>query len=27
MKQFSYFMNFKNEVLDFLEDNKYKQID
>lgn len=23
MKQFSYFMNFKNEILDFLEDNKY----
>lgn len=23
MKQFSYFVNFKNEILDFLEDNKY----
>lgn len=23
MKQFSYFMNLKNEILDFLEDNKY----
>lgn len=23
MKQISYFMNLKNEILDFLEDNKY----